>query len=257
MKVWNAFWQGLPELRCPSWFGRTGLTNPFYNDRVKTRNSFFITIVLKPARDEAVVTITDWRRMARPREFDEKAVLDAATERFWMNGYEATSIRDLAVGTGLTSASLYNAFGDKRALYRLVLDRYVRMALISCADVFDSDAPPVRALEQYFDAIIAEAMDDGMHKGCLVVNTALEVAPHDADFRIVVTTVFGRIEKHLRVCIAAGQSDGTILTKQPAADLGRLFLGALLGLRVLARTSPDRELLKGLVRPLFVLLQTP
>jgi TetR/AcrR family transcriptional repressor of nem operon len=60
-------------------------------------------------------------------------------------------------------------------------------------------------------------------------------------------------------------SDGTIRTKLPAADLGRLFLGATLGrslrenfelgIRVLARTSSERELLTGVVRPLFALLQ--
>ena len=74
--------------------------------------------------------------MARPREFDEQAVLDLTTQRFWSKGYEATSMRDLADSTGVTTASLYNAFGDKRALYRLVLDRYVRLALTACAEIF-------------------------------------------------------------------------------------------------------------------------
>jgi TetR/AcrR family transcriptional regulator, transcriptional repressor for nem operon len=195
--------------------------------------------------------------MARPREFDEQAVLEAATQCFWVNGYEATSVRDLADRTGITSASLYNAFGDKRALYRLALDRYIKSALRACDDAFDGKAAPMRALKQYFDAIVAEALTDPLHKGCLVVNTTLEVAPHDEDFRQAVTDVFRRIEKYLRECVTAGQRDGTISTKQPAADLARLFLGALLGIRVLARTSPDRDLLIGLIRPLFKLLKGP
>ena len=193
--------------------------------------------------------------MARPREFDEQAVLDQTTQRFWSKGYEATSMRDLADSTGVTTASLYNAFGDKRALYRLVLDRYVRLALTACAEIFAGDRPAVGALERYFDAFIEEALADGLQKGCFVVNTAFEVAPHDADFRNLVTNVFDQIEKYLRDCIVSGQSDGTIRTKLPAADLARLFLGATLGIRVLARTSSDRELLTGVVRPLFALLQ--
>ena len=44
--------------------------------------------------------------MARPREFDEAAVLDAAMDCFWRNGYEATSVRDLAAHMGITGASL-------------------------------------------------------------------------------------------------------------------------------------------------------
>ena len=63
--------------------------------------------------------------MARPREFDEDAVLDAAVQCFWSGGYEATSVKDLVEKTGITAASLYNAYGDKRELFRTALDRYV------------------------------------------------------------------------------------------------------------------------------------
>ena len=66
------------------------------------------------------------RPMARPREFDEAAVLDAAMDCFWRNGYEATSVRDLAAHMGITGASLYNAFGgkvDSRRLMRSRIDR--------------------------------------------------------------------------------------------------------------------------------------
>src|SRR5258708_38957445 len=63
--------------------------------------------------------------MARPGEFDETAVLDAAAQCFWAHGYEATSIRDLIAKTGVTGATLYNAFGDQRALYQEPLDYYV------------------------------------------------------------------------------------------------------------------------------------
>src|SRR4051812_22211104 len=63
--------------------------------------------------------------VARPREFDEGAVLDAAVQCFWARGYEATSVRDLIERTGLNGASLYNAFGDKRQLYQRALEHYV------------------------------------------------------------------------------------------------------------------------------------
>ena len=56
--------------------------------------------------------------MARPREFDATMVLEAAMNCFWAQGFEQTSVRDLAEQMGITGASLYNAFGDKRSLYR-------------------------------------------------------------------------------------------------------------------------------------------
>jgi len=194
--------------------------------------------------------------MARPREFDEDTVLEAAMQRFWNNGYEATSMRDLADRTGMTTPSLYNAFGDKRTIYRLVLDRYVRVALETCSAIFGAGHPPLVALKLYFDATVEEALVDTNHKGCFVVNTALEVASHDQDFRDVVTKVFKEIERYVCDCVEAGQRDGSILTSQPAIDVARLALSTILGMRVLARTIPDRELLNGVVRPFFTLLET-
>ena len=60
--------------------------------------------------------------VARPREFDETTALDAAIACFWHRGYKATSVRDLADSMGISGPSLYNAFGDKRALFVAALE---------------------------------------------------------------------------------------------------------------------------------------
>src|SRR3978361_874518 len=62
--------------------------------------------------------------MARPREFDRDVALDRATGVFWANGYAATSTDDLLAAMKIGRQSLYNAFGDKRALYLEALGRY-------------------------------------------------------------------------------------------------------------------------------------
>ena len=69
--------------------------------------------------------------MARPREFDEVTVLEAAMNCFWAQGFESTSVRDLAEEMGITGASLYNAFGDKRSLYRRALAHYHGVARLT------------------------------------------------------------------------------------------------------------------------------
>jgi TetR/AcrR family transcriptional regulator, transcriptional repressor for nem operon len=194
--------------------------------------------------------------MARPREFDETAVLDSAIQCFWSRGYEATSVRDLAERMGITGASLYNAFGDKRALYRRALDRYVEQSFGNRVEL-EKRLPPREAIAAFFEEAIERSLADRQRKGCLLVNSALEVAPHDPEFRRVVADVLVRVEAFFRRCVAAGQRAGTISTAQPAGDLARLLLGIHLGLRVLARTRPERELLEGLLRPAFALLDGP
>jgi TetR/AcrR family transcriptional regulator, transcriptional repressor for nem operon len=192
--------------------------------------------------------------MARPREFEEGDVLDAAVQCFWSRGYEATSIRDLAAKMGITGASLYNAFSDKRSLYRRALDHYVERSFGDRVGRFEGNLAPREAIGAFFDEIIERSLNDKQRKGCMLVNSALEMAPHDPEFQHVVAEVLVQVEGFFRRCATAGQKSGTITTSQSAEDLARLLLSMLLGIRVLARTRPERELLEGLMRPVFDLL---
>src|ERR1700758_1918688 len=158
--------------------------------------------------------------MPRPREFDEEVVLDAAVECFWNRGYEATSVRDLIEMTGLTGASLYNAFGDKRALFRTALDHYVEGSIGERIRRCEA-LPPREAIGAFFDEILARSVNDREHKGCMLVNSALELAPHDTEFRTIVAGVLGRIETFFLKCIMAGQADQTITRSVPADNLAR------------------------------------
>lgn len=191
--------------------------------------------------------------MARPREFDEQVVLDAALERFWAQGFDATSMRDLIDCTGLTGASLYNAFGDKRALYRKSLDHYVQRS-ISDRLARCQGLAPRQAIEAFFAEVLRRSLEDPQHKGCMLVNAALDVPPEDAEIRQAVAEVLCAIESFLRDTIALGQADGSISRAQSAADMARHLLGVLTGMRVLARVRPEKDLLEGIVASLRVLL---
>jgi TetR/AcrR family transcriptional repressor of nem operon len=192
--------------------------------------------------------------MGRPREFDEDAVLDAAMQRFWQFGFEATSIKDLAGEMGMTAASIYNAFGDKRALYRRTLGHYIDLSFEDRLKRIEGRLPPRQAIEAFFKEIVDRSLGDAGRKGCMLINSALELAPHDEEFRQVVALVLGRVEAFFKRCIRAGQRDGTISAAQPAGDLARLLLSVHIGVRVLARSRPPRAQLEGMVRPALAVL---
>jgi len=192
--------------------------------------------------------------MGRPREFDEDAVLAAAIDCFWQHGYEATSVRELACRMGLTGASLYNAFGDKRALYRRALNYYVQTSFAARGQRLQATLSAPEAISAFFTETIECSLDDKQRRGCLIVNSALEVAPHDPEFRQIVTEVLGQVETFFRRCIRAGQRDGTITNSHGATELAQMLLGIHIGMRVLARTRPERTLLEGMIRPALMLL---
>jgi len=194
--------------------------------------------------------------MARPREFDEAAVLDAAMDCFWRNGYEATSVRDLAAHMGITGASLYNAFGDKHALFRQVVRRYAERSMRERISRLESALPTKGAVRAFLGEIV-ERSTGGDRRGCLLVNTALEAAPDDPELRAEVAARLAEIEAFFRRAVTAAQRDGSIPPGRAPEDLARLLLGVTLGLRVLARSTPERELLEGVARPALALLDWP
>jgi TetR/AcrR family transcriptional regulator, transcriptional repressor for nem operon len=194
--------------------------------------------------------------MARPREFEEAEALDAAMECFWRDGYQATSVRDLAARMGIAGASLYNAFGDKRALFRAVLQRYAETATRERIARLEAALPPKEAVRAFLGEIIERSIA-GDRRGCLLVNSALEVAPHDPEFAADVTARLGEIEAFFRRAVTAAQADGSVPPERDAGDLARLLLGVTLGVRVLARADPRRDLLEGVARPALALLDWP
>jgi TetR/AcrR family transcriptional regulator, transcriptional repressor for nem operon len=191
--------------------------------------------------------------MARPREFDEETVLDAAVQCFWNRGYEATSVRDLIEKTGITAASLYNAFGDKRALYQKALDHYVEGSIATRISRCEG-LTPREAISTFFTEILIRSLGDRDHKGCMLVNAALEVASRDPDFQTIVAGVLIRIEAFFLAHVQAGQADGSITRSLPAETLAQHLLTVLMGVRVLARVRPEPALLEGAVAAALMLL---
>lgn len=60
----------------------------------------------------------------RPRNFEPDLVLENAMQLFWSQGYEATSLQDLLLATGLSKSSLYESFGNKQSLFEAAFTRY-------------------------------------------------------------------------------------------------------------------------------------
>jgi TetR/AcrR family transcriptional regulator, transcriptional repressor for nem operon len=165
-------------------------------------------------------------------------------------------VRDLASRMGITGASLYNAFGDKRSLFREVLRRYAEQSTRERIARLESSLPPKQAVTAFLHEIVERSVD-GDRRGCLLVNTALEIAPHDPELGAEVGVHLGEIEAFFRRTIAAAQVDGSVPPDRDPADLARLLLRVTLGVRVPARSKPQRELLEGVVRPALALLEWP
>ncbi len=189
------------------------------------------------------------RTAGRPRSFDETQVLDAAAACFCARGYKATSVRQLSVTMGIGGASLYNAYGGKRALYAAALDHYCNRSLRERIQRIEAACSGLAAIIAFFEDIIARCTQDSERKGCFLVNAALEAAPRDEALSAAVSAYFAELRAFFRRSILAGQASGEIGNAVDPENFSAHLLALLIGLRLLARCNHDRVLLEAALMP--------
>ncbi|MFD2700626.1 TetR/AcrR family transcriptional regulator [Paenibacillus shunpengii] len=190
--------------------------------------------------------------MARAKEFDEDAVLLKAMRLFWEQGYEKTSMVDLVNHMGVHKRSLYDTFGDKHSLYIKALNRYTRLMMDKKLD--REPASVVGAIRQLFDNVITSGEGE-YPKGCLIVNTAVELALHDLECKSWVNQRFADTEQLIVELIRAGQRSGELNKEMNAEWLSNYFNNALVGLRVMVKTTDDRDKLEQIVEMTMSILK--
>src|SRR5882724_7133469 len=167
--------------------------------------------------------------MARLKAFDEDRALDVAVDCFWLRGYEATSVRDLADAMGIVGTSLYNAYGDKRALFSRSLERYAERSMRARIARMEASHRPKEAIGAFIAEIIDRSLKDPDRKGCLLVNSALDVAPHDAAIGRVIAGCFGELRAFFRRNLEAARAAHQVPRQADPDELAGHLLGVVLG----------------------------
>lgn len=181
--------------------------------------------------------------MARPRSFDEGAVLDKAVEVFRARGFEGASIEDLERATGLRRASLYGAFGDKRAVYLAALRRYDSTNAERMMTQISAAPTGRKALERLFSIVIEQSVADPC--GCLLANAASENASRDPKVSLCVEAGRRRVEGGLHAAVLRGLHDGSVKGSGDPRAAARFLFASVLGLRALAKAGASRAELAG------------
>ncbi len=175
--------------------------------------------------------------MARTKEFDPDAALQAALELFWRRGYEATSMADLVSHLGIARASIYATFGSKRELYAKALERYSEQHGPDIVVELSQPGPALPAVRAVVRRFADEAAADHERRGCFVTNTAIELAPHDAAMARRVGASWDSIETALTSALIRARAQGELPAGRDPRALARMLLVLLQGLRVIGRPT--------------------
>lgn len=177
--------------------------------------------------------------MARTREFDPATALDSVMKVFWRKGYYATSIEDLVDATGVSRYGLYGVYKNKRGLFLAALDHYRTTVVQELASVLHASDASLAVIDTFIRTLGEFAAKPSGRLGCLLWNTASEVAPHDktaarkvSDFRSYLVTGF---HAALSNAIAKGELPRGFDTTREADFLA----GVVQTLAILARSHAE------------------
>ncbi len=184
--------------------------------------------------------------MARTKEFRPEAALDAAMHLFWLKGYGATSMRDLLDGMGIGRGSFYDTFGDKHALFLAALDRFEEARTGWIDEALEGSG--LEGIEEVFRRTVEGMTGSEPRRGCLLANTAVELAPRDPEVAGKISRYVSRTEDAFAGALARAQETGEIPEERDRRALARFLVSNLHGLRVLARAGTDRRTLEDAAR---------
>jgi TetR/AcrR family transcriptional repressor of nem operon len=190
--------------------------------------------------------------MARPRQFDPDEVIDRSMHAFWERGYHETSVDDLVNVTGVRPGSLYNAFPDgKRGLFLETLARYSKLVVPEKLGALERTDAGLAELRGYFDGLVDDLTLPEGRVGCLMVNSAMELAAVDSEVGELVRAHMTRLERNAERALRNAKRRGEISEHvSPRAKAAQLMATGM-GLMVVGKTNPGRKVLETIVDSAF------
>lgn len=193
--------------------------------------------------------------MPRPAQFDRNLVLEQSMNLFWKNGYTNTSIQQLGEQMNMRPGSLYAAFNSKRELFLQALDLYFERSSSVLTQRLKSDGTALQGIHQYFAALIENVLDDKAIKGCLMINTATELATRDEEVRQRLQAMFESHQQQFYQILLTAQQNGELREDKDPQSLAAFLLMGVRGIRLYSQTGIAREQLHSLVNNLLSVLK--
>jgi AcrR family transcriptional regulator len=181
--------------------------------------------------------------IGRPRAFDVDKALDRALKVFWRKGYEGASLPDLTKAMGINRPSLYAAFGNKEALFRKAIDRYVEGPASHFREALGE--PTARGVvERLLRGSIEVITNSRNPRGCFMVQGALACGDTADPIRREMAKRRAAGEAALRERFERALAEGDLPRGADPADLARYVVTVTHGMAVQAAGGATRDGLK-------------
>jgi len=183
--------------------------------------------------------------MARPKEFDQEKALRNAIRLFSQQGFAATSTDDLMRVMEVGRQSMYDTFGDKRALFLKALELYVTESVHSINVELER---PGSALAAVRNALVtfAQRKDLSSAEGCMGLNAISEFGQRDADVTRISRDAAHVLRQTLMHVLTRAKKQGEISSDANLDSMADFFESTLAGIKMAAKAGKSRLALRNI-----------
>ncbi|MEH6559141.1 MAG: TetR/AcrR family transcriptional regulator [Oceanicoccus sp.] len=193
----------------------------------------------------------------RPRQFDEDVALTGAMCLFWEKGLSATSLDDLAIAMNMSRPSIYNAFGNKDAIYRKSLARFCGQLDQGMRETLDTSTNVHVGLIAFFDQAIEVYCGSNPQMGCLMICTAPSEALSNPEVGKDLKALISRLDDGLTRRLQQAKCDGELAEEVQPKFAAKLLQATLQTLAIRARTGESKASLRKIARYAVAVLAAP
>ena len=182
--------------------------------------------------------------MARSKEFNEEEALDKAMEIFWKQGYEKRRSRIWWIRWD-SSPEFIRYVWRQTFSFVQTLERYESLIAAQIRNQITEEMTTVESIRKIFE--LAVYSDNASPKGCLMVNTAVELSLLDNEISQRIKSAFKQTENLIADLLIRGQARGEVSSSYDSSELARYIHNALIGVRVLVKTTSDPQELESTI----------
>ena len=208
-----------------------------------------------------VAVRTDWYYPIMSKErlsTNRTRIIQTAGEMLYRQGYNSTSVDDIAAAAGVSKSNFYYHFPSKEDLGLAVLAvRRDQLESLLRDTLDEPDTSPIVRLRRFVSALIERHETQLERRGCPLGNLVVEMTEHSERMRCFLSGVFSDLTADLARVIREAQAKHEVRSDTDADELALLLVQAIQGMHLVVKCGRDASAARTSGKVLIDLIAMP